>query len=99
MKAMNNINTPQEIIEVVTAFTQKRAIEYRKRTVYDEIWVPCSNPVWNFQEYEYRIAPFPQEFWINIYPNTKVFFESLEDAKTHIAEHFIRTIHVIEVPS
>ena len=59
--------TPQEIIDVVTAFANGKEIECRRQNK-SEMWFPVLDPEWNFEVYEYRVKPKPRRFWLNLYP-------------------------------
>lgn len=58
--------TPDEIIEVVQAHKEGKAIESRiKDDKGYSLWFVTTEPCWNFGTHEYRIAkPKPREFWM-----------------------------------
>jgi len=55
--------TDQEIIDVVTAHRDGKAIECGGAV--RGTWVPCVNPNWNFGSCDYRVKPEPREWWIS----------------------------------
>lgn len=54
--------TPDQIIEVVTAFKNGKKIESRNKVIGG--WTD-SNPDWNFFCFDYRVKPEPIELWVN----------------------------------
>ncbi len=56
--------TPDQIIEVVTAFKNGKKIECRNKVC--GTWVDAT-PDWNFYHYDYRVKPEPMELWVNVY--------------------------------
>ena len=48
-----------EMIEVIQAHKEGKKIEYRKKGAGDT-WRLIARCVWNFYEYDYRIAPKPE---------------------------------------
>ena len=57
-------NTPEEIIEVVTAFKEGKRIEaiILKR---EDFWSLCgSKPLWDFLSCRYRVSPEPRKCWV-----------------------------------
>lgn len=55
--------TPDQIIEVVTAFKNGKKIECRNKVC--GTWVDAT-PDWNFYHYDYRVKPEPMELWVNV---------------------------------
>lgn len=51
--------TTQEMIAVITAFEKGKKIEYSNKSHSIREWKQ-DNPVWNFNEYDYRIAEEPE---------------------------------------
>ena len=52
--------TTQEMIAVITAFEQGKKIECTSK-IYPEVgWNPATKPIWNFDEYIYRIVEEPE---------------------------------------
>lgn len=44
-----------EMINIMKAYNDGIAIEYRIPTAFDSKWKPCQNPEWNWQNADYRI--------------------------------------------
>lgn len=57
--------TPDQIIEVVTAFKNGKKIEYYVKI--SRQWKEITDPSWNFNDYKYRVKPEPMELWVNLY--------------------------------
>lgn len=57
--------TPDQIIEVVTAFKNGKKIEFKNPTI--GTWWEARHPRWNFYHYDYRVKPEPMELWVNVY--------------------------------
>ena len=60
--------TIDEKIDLMTAFRDGAATQFRSRRRAGEPWVDCESPEWNFEDFEYRIRPEPRkprEFWIS----------------------------------
>ena len=56
-------------IKVMQAFLDKKEIEYKLNTEpSDVVWVPMTfdNPVWDWNTYDYRIKPTPQQYWVRL---------------------------------
>lgn len=49
--------------QVMLAFSQGKKIEFKSKTIKSE-WVQATAPMWNFTDWDYRIAPEPQEVWL-----------------------------------
>lgn len=49
------INRMKSKIEVMDAHLKGQPIEYRYR--HDQSWKPTRDPVWNWEEYDYRTRP------------------------------------------
>lgn len=52
--------TTQEMIAVLSAFEQGKKIESHSKTYPEVGWNPAPKPIWNFDEYIYRIAEEPE---------------------------------------
>ena len=91
--------TPQEIIDVVTAFRDGKAIECIFKIGSDPIWGSLSpQHEFDFSRFNYRVKPKPMELWVNIYPDEKLtFYLSREEADKLKAPNRIRRIRVREV--
>ena len=60
--------TPDQIIEVVTAFKNGKKIQYRHKHDKHAIWRDCSsNIAWQFWDVDYRVKPEPMELWVNVF--------------------------------
>ena len=55
--------TPDQIIEVVTAFKNGKKIEYYVKI--SRQWEEITDPSWNFALVDYRVKPEPMELWVN----------------------------------
>lgn len=49
--------------QVMLAFSQGKKIEYRSKHVKSD-WETAHDPLWRFENWDYRIAPEPQEVWL-----------------------------------
>ena len=92
----NIMKTLKEKIEIMQAALDGEEIE-----VYSTIgndWVKTNVPVWNWDNYDYRIKPKPLERWINLYPAVKTTFGYATEkaAKENAMNHGIQ-IKVREV--
>lgn len=56
--------TPQEIIDVVTAFRDGKRMEAKHKILGDS-WNILAIPAWNFDEFDYRVAREPRRVWIH----------------------------------
>ena len=54
--------TPDQIIEVVTAFKNGKKIEAHHKIMGD--W-HVAVPAWDFHQFNYRVKPEPMELWVN----------------------------------
>lgn len=81
--------TPDQIIEVVTAFKNGKKIESRNKVIGG--WTD-SNPDWNFFCFDYRVKPEPIELWVNVYnpPFYNVAYSSKEKALHHASQDCVR---------
>jgi hypothetical protein len=52
--------TPDEIIEVVTAFRDGKEIEYEYCREIPSEWITTTLPAWNFSDFRYRVKPAPR---------------------------------------
>ena len=57
--------TPDQIIEVVTAFKNGKTIQFYDK-VCNKGWLDANNPVWAFDKITYRVKPEPMELWVNV---------------------------------
>jgi len=53
------MNTLDQMLEVITAHKEGRAIEYRSATMHDA-WLMAKGPTFNFDYNEYRVKPEPK---------------------------------------
>lgn len=58
--------THDEMIAVITAFQNGKAVQFRHRGDEGEEWSYVGAPTWNFDKYDYRIEPEPREFWVQV---------------------------------
>lgn len=92
--------TPNEMITVLRHFETGGKVQFRIISrVPDLDWQDAVSPIWNFDEFEYRIKPKPLELWVNLYPDgTSSPYETKKEAlaaKKDYAE--ARTVHMREV--
>lgn len=59
--------TPDQIIEVVTAFKNGKKIESKFKDYSEAVWNDAPNPYWDFSDKDYRVKPEPMELWVNVY--------------------------------
>lgn len=63
--------TPEKMIEVIQAHADGKQIECRQQGRPSwharSSWHAVTDPIWNFEEYEYRIKPSPRTVWIRYY--------------------------------
>lgn len=52
--------TTQEMIAVLSAFEQGKKIECTSKTYPEVGWNPATKPIWNFDEYIYKIVEEPE---------------------------------------
>lgn len=52
---LSGIMTPTQISKVTQAYEAGKSIESRPK--YSAIWTPCPEPVWDFPNHHYRVAP------------------------------------------
>lgn len=94
--------TPDEIIEVVTAFKACQPVQSKPITCVSVItaWADDPSPTWNFGLREYRVKFEPLELWVNLYNDgSGLAFASKRDAELHPNCRTIRTVHMREVPT
>lgn len=60
------MKTVKEMIAVMQAYLDGRKIEAKPNS--EKYWNDVGNPVWDWQTYDYRIAP--QEIEVHVYKNT-----------------------------
>ena len=68
----NKPNTPEEIIEVVTAFKEGKRIEsiILRR---EDTWDLCGpEPLWDFLRCRYRVAREPRKCWVKWWSDDRV---------------------------
>ena len=66
----NDIKIAKEHIEVIQAFIDGREIEFKPDS-YKGIWKQITTPIWDFNNYEYRIKPSEPEYVYPIYKRLK----------------------------
>lgn len=86
---------------VINAYLNGEKIQFRHRRDADWTdWHNHSEPVWNFEENNYRVKPVPRELWINVYPEEDgdylVCHES-EEAAINAARQGALRIKLVEV--
>jgi len=59
--------TPQEIIDVVTAFRDGKKIQHKDKRdrSLNHNWRICDVPNWDFYNNDYRVAPEPKVIWVH----------------------------------
>lgn len=58
--------TIDEMISVLTAAKEGKAIEWRCKTGNRPEWY-AGAPAWDFCQHDYRVKPEPREIWVNEY--------------------------------
>lgn len=72
--------TPDQIIEVATAFKNGKTIQFYDK-VCNKGWLDTNNPVWAFDKITYRVKPEPMELWVNVYEDGSIgAFSDVRDA-------------------
>ena len=89
---------PEEIIEIVQAFKDGKAIEYRKEK-YSKNWLRLNFCQFDIVGLEYRIKPTPREFYVNIYKGYSVTHFNKKAADLHSSPSVSEMIKVVEVIS
>lgn len=80
--------TPDQIIEVVTAFKNGKTIEARHKAMGD--W-HVAVPAWDFHQFDYRIKPEPLELWVNVFEDGSGFgYTNEASALNREGTHFAR---------
>lgn len=89
--------TIQEQIDVMTAFRDGKDIEIR--ALSEREWEPCSAPLWNFTEFDYRVKPEPRRFFRNLYDNGDFagFYHTKEQANACASPRMVRVVEFVEV--
>ena len=75
------MKTLKEKIEIMQAALDGEEIEVYSTRGDD--WVKTNVPVWNWDNYDYRIKPKPLEFWVNIYSDSVLGYTTEKEAKGH----------------
>lgn len=73
----------KEMIAVMQAYDEGKTIQVRFAD-YESDWGPCPKPIWNWNDFEYRIKPEPR--YLNVYCGKAVYTlwqSTLESAKSH----------------
>jgi len=85
--------TPQEIIDVITAYNDGKQIEYRG--ILENTWYPADKPKWNFISFTFRIAPKQTkvlyQFLVkegSYFHASSTFFSTLEEAKNYYNKQY-----------
>lgn len=63
--------THDEMIAVIAAHRDGKKIQFRRRRVRGSTWSKVIEPVWNFDENDYRTEPEPIEVWVVVSCNNK----------------------------
>jgi hypothetical protein len=51
--------------EVMLAYANGATAQQRRLGDMEAKWYTPSRPVWNWDQFEYRVKPEPREFWVN----------------------------------
>lgn len=78
------------------AWAQGEKVQWRKRRNPEAKWEDQPEYAWDWNDWEYRIAPKPREGWVNIYPG-KSLFETREQADEVAVSHRLECIRVREM--
>jgi hypothetical protein len=93
--------TDQEIINVVSAHSSGKTLEYRHIRAVTEDWRACPVPRWNFECFDYRVKPEPRAIWVNECDNPSAMYTNVVhrsyDAAKGFANTCCRTVKYIEV--
>ena len=91
----NDIKATKKHIEVMQAFLDGKEIEYERinRTNVSEIWKDCTSPIWDFENFIYRIKPSDKKnvkyFKSPLHSHSDSFWENSEPIeKTHNVPFF-----------
>ena len=88
--------TNDEIIAVVQAHKEGKKIERRLRNSITALWLLAPDPVWNFNEHDYRVALEPRKprELVLIYKGNGTWKE-IESCGMGLSEHPVRFMEVI----
>lgn len=94
------MTTTAEKIAVMQAHEAGKTIEFRESSaMVARPWHVALTPVWNWDEYDYRVKPEPLTLWVNEYPWGFVgLFRTKEDADKKAGDNRIRCIKMVEDP-
>lgn len=94
----NKMTTTQEKIKVMQAFCEGKAIQYRKKDSLNQWYNVGVEPIWDWNQVDYRIKPEPRVIYVNEYAEglAHVHFNSEVEAKT-VGYNTIRQIKFVEV--
>lgn len=90
------IMTPTEIIKLIKAYEEGKAVEMQ----YGSIWIECNPPVWNFEFNNYRVKQKEKVLYQYLYFDSRQpsmyrasigFYETIEEAQSK----FIPPVQVI----
>lgn len=69
--APSPLSSTAEKIKVMAAFEAGKRIEQRARLAMgldgQKYWYRNTRPIWDWCNYDYRVAREPREFWVNVY--------------------------------
>lgn len=94
--------THQEMIDVIQAHKDGKQIQFQAGGCLLWIDVQDNDPSWDFNSCNYRIKPEPRRFWLNVYPDTRIYkvHLSLQSATENKSKRIpVETIEVVEVLS
>lgn len=93
--------TTDEKIAVLQAHKAGKEIQYKSNWESGSFWRTKPIPHFNFFDFDYRVKPEPQEFWVNVWSSTSFVHGTWSAAqfqsKYGRAAGFLKTIHVREV--
>ena len=71
--------TPEKMIEVIVGAQQGKTIQWRDKDVLGPRWRFCENPIWDFSEFDYQIAPEPKYKVYSVIGGMAVDIHALQD--------------------
>ena len=94
--------TPEQTkaaIEVMQAYVDGKTVEVSNSNVNNWMEVAGTiSPVWNWDEFRYRIKPEPRTIWVNEYGGSDVAHKTEEDAWDGARPQAVRTaVKYVEV--
>ena len=90
-----NIEETKVAIAVMQAFVEGEKIE---RMISGNQWQEVEEPVWSWNEVNYRVKREPREFWVNVYEKRESYtWSTKEEAERMARDDRVACVHVREV--